>query len=106
MAPMDGTEYARIRRARSPIRVRVTGGRSRSVAVRASANSPALANRSAGTLATALRIACSTYPGTVSRTVRIAGGSCTVFRARIACGFDPVNGGSPASISYTTHPRA
>ncbi len=70
----------------------------------ASRNCAAVANRSAGTLASALRIGCSTASGTVSLAVRRAGGGSNVFRAKIACGLVPVNGGSPASISYATQP--
>ena len=50
----------------------------------ASANAPAVAQRSAGTLASAFCIARSTPAGTVSRTTRMFGIDSTALRARIA----------------------
>ena len=66
---------------------------------RAATNSSVVANRSAGTLASATSIARSTAGDTVSRTVR-SGGTGELSRlAMIAWAVGPVNGGSPASIS-------
>ena len=65
----------------------------------AATNSSVVANRSAGTLASATSIARSTAGDTVSRTVR-SGGTGELSRlAMIAWAVGPVNGGSPASIS-------
>ena len=71
----------------------------------ASANCVTVANRSAGTFSSARKIACSTDAGTLRRTVRSGGTGSLKWRARIAWGVDPVNGGLPASISYDTQPR-
>jgi hypothetical protein len=62
-------------------------------------SSPAVANRSAGTLAAALTIAASSPGETVPRTMRRDGTGSIACRAMIACAFAPVNGGWPASIS-------
>ncbi len=70
----------------------------RSVA-RAWAKSAAVAKRSAGSLASAVSTACSTWTGTVSRNVRSGVGRSLSTLATIACTLDPVNGGSPVSIS-------
>ena len=72
----------------------------------ASANALALANRSAGTLASALFTAASMLAGTVSRTVLSLTGLSPITFAMTACMFDPMNGGSPANISYSTLPSA
>jgi hypothetical protein len=69
-------------------------------------NSAASANRSAGSLASAVVTARSTAIGTVSRTWRSATGDVVSTRATIACAVGPVNGGSPANISYVTTPSA
>ena len=71
----------------------------------ASANSVAVVNRSAGIFSSAFITACSTARGTACRTVRNAGTGSSEWRARTACGVGPVNGGPPASISYSTQPR-
>ena len=72
----------------------------------ASANSAALANRSAGSFSSAVRIALSTSGGMVCRCGRIGRGGSVSTRATIACAVEPVNGGSPVSISYSTTPSA
>jgi hypothetical protein len=61
--------------------------------------------RSAGTLAIAAMMASSTSSGTVSRiTCRL--GTCSMAcRAMIWRALAPVNGGEPASISYSTQAR-
>ena len=71
-------------------------------AVKAVANWAALSNRSAGTLASAFSRAASTCGGTVSLMILIRVGFSPMTLAMIACTFDPVNGGSPASSSYST----
>jgi hypothetical protein len=69
-------------------------------------NSAAVANRSAGTSASAFCTAVSTAGGTVGRK-RLSGGAGWMNRfATTACGVGPVKGGSPASISWSTHPNA
>src|SRR3982750_3132071 len=77
---------------------------STSVRVSASANFSAVANRSAGSLASAVSTARSTARGTVSRTAVGAVGRSVSTLATIACTVDPLNGGSPVSISYVTAP--
>jgi hypothetical protein len=64
----------------------------------------AVANRSAATGASARWIACSTASGTLGRARRTRGTSPLSRRAITACAVGPVNGGSPASISYSTAP--
>ena len=71
-------------------------------ASRARANSPALANRSAGVLSSALATAASIASGTALRTTRRWTGRSVISLAIIACAVGPVTGGSPASISYST----
>ncbi len=63
------------------------------------ASSAPLRNRSAGTFASALAITLSTFGGTEPR-ADLADDTCavTIFPST-ACGVDPVNGGSPTSIS-------
>ncbi len=73
--------------------------------VSARANAAADGNRSAGTLASAVLIACSTASGTFSRTVRTRGTVSIALRAWIASAVAPVNGGFPANISYSTQPN-
>ncbi len=69
------------------------------------ANSSALPNRSAGALARAFMSARSRVSGTSGRVLHTEGdGSANCF-IMIACGLGPVNGGRPASISYSTHAR-
>ena len=58
-----------------------------------------MANRSAGTGASARRIAWSTASGTLGRTARTLGGGSVSRFTMIAWAVAPVNGGSPASIS-------
>ena len=65
-------------------------------------NSPAVPNRSAGSGASARRIASSTASGTVARPRRTLGGASVSRFIATACADGPVNGASPASISYTT----
>src|SRR5438093_11940228 len=69
------------------------------------ANSRAVANRSAGVLASARTMAPSTAGGTVSRTILSPGTGSIDLRAMIACGVGPPNGGAPASISESTQAR-
>ena len=95
----------------SPLRLRNgstaterAGARTASGRASAAANSATEAYRSAGTWASAVRMACSTPSGTLSRTVRSRGTVPTTFRAWMAWAVAPVNGGSPASISYSTQP--
>jgi hypothetical protein len=70
----------------------------------AAANSAAVAKRSAGTLASAFRTARSSASGTDARRVCRGGTGSTACRAITAMGVMPEKGGSPASISYMTHP--
>ena len=72
---------------------------------RISANSCAVRGRSAGTLPMPANIASSTSTGTALRTMRMLGTCSIACRAMIAIEFLPMNGGSPASISYSTHAR-
>src|SRR2546426_11206378 len=71
----------------------------------ASANAAAEANRSAGTVARALRRACSTPPGTVARRRRTPGAGPARRLAITAWAVGPVYGGSPTSSSYRTQAR-
>ncbi len=75
------------------------------VAVSAFTNSSGVRKRSAGVVARALATARAMAGGTAGRTMRADDGGSSDFFAMIACGVDAVNGGSPASISYSTHPR-
>jgi hypothetical protein len=70
----------------------------------ACANSFIVPNRSAGSGASAFRIARSTPSGTVPRTARTLGGGSVNRFMIIACIVGAENGGSPASISYSTEP--
>ena len=80
----------------------VSGSVSVASAVRASTNAFADSNRSIGTLLSALAMALATGDDTPGRTVASGGaGSVTCF-ARTARGDEATNGGSPASISYST----
>jgi hypothetical protein len=45
---------------------------------------------------------CSTAPETSGRASLSGAGAVVSFRARMARAFGPVNGGTPASASYTT----
>ena len=67
--------------------------------VTARANSAAELNRSAGTRASACRMAWSRDAGMAGRTRRTGAGSPVRRLAMIAWGVGPVNGGSPESIS-------
>ncbi len=72
----------------------------------ARANSAALPNRSAGTGASARRIAWSNSSGTLGRPRRTLGTGSVKRLPITACAVGPVKGGSPASISYSTPPSA
>ena len=65
----------------------------------ASANSAALANRSAGSFSSAVRTAASTCRGIVCRWVPSGRGDSVRTRATTAWAVLPVKGGSPVSIS-------
>src|SRR5439155_13815522 len=71
----------------------------------AEAISEAVANRSAGALASAFWRACATASETVSRRVRTCGIGSLNRLAMMAWAVGPLYGGSPASISYSTQPR-
>ena len=70
------------------------------------ANSAAVPNRSAGSFSSAVSTAVSTCGGMVWRCGRSGRGLSVTTRATIACAVEPVNGGSPVSISYSTAPSA
>ncbi len=70
----------------------------------ASANPCRVWNRSAGALASARMTARTTLTGASGRTVPSGGTESARWRAITACGVAAVNGGRPASISYSTHP--
>ena len=65
----------------------------------ASANSLAVAKRSAGSFCSAVSTACSTLGGIVSRIRVGAVGFSVITLATIDCTVLPENGGSPTSIS-------
>ena len=65
----------------------------------ASANSAADPNRSAGSFSSAVSTAASIAGGMVCRCGRMGRGVSVSTRATIACAVEPVNGGSPVSIS-------
>jgi len=65
----------------------------------AAANSAAEANRSAGSFSSAVSTAASTWRGMVWRWGRSGRGLSVTTRATMACAVEPVNGGSPVSIS-------
>lgn len=71
----------------------------------ASANSAAVANRSAGVLASDCCNAAATCAGTAGRTTLMLGGSAARCCRTTLSAVAPVNGGCPASISYNTQPR-
>lgn len=73
-----------------------------SVLVRASANCPAVAKRSAGSFWSAFSTTASTWGGIVLRCSVSDRGSSVTTRDTIAWAVGPVKGGSPASISYNT----
>ena len=79
--------------------------RSAEPAWNACASSRTVWNRSAGAGASAFRMAWSSPAGTLPRTTRRLGGGSVNRLAMIAWAVGPVNGGSPASISYTTAAR-
>src|SRR5205823_10600332 len=79
--------------------------RSRAGLARAPTNALAVRGRSAGDFARPAAIARSRGTGSAGRTVRIGRGGSLITRAAIACALGPVNGGSPASISYSTAAR-
>ncbi len=70
------------------------------------ANSAAVENRSAGVRASALFTAAWSEADTASRTAESGRGVSVSARAMIAWALGPLNGGSPASSSYRTQPRA
>ena len=72
----------------------------------AAASSRAVDGRSAGSFESACAIAASTCGGTESRARESGVGYSVITFATIACAVGPVNGGSPASISYVTAPNA
>ena len=65
----------------------------------AAANSAAVANRSAGSFSSACSTAASTCGGMVCRWLVSERGCSVTTRATMACAVEPVNGGSPVSIS-------
>ena len=71
----------------------------------ASANNAVVGYRSAGSFDSARRIAASTASGIVLRTIDGGETMSRECRASTACAVGPVKGGSPTSISYTTHAR-
>src|SRR5437870_10277411 len=73
--------------------------------VRASPNSVAVRNRSAGLFARAVVMAASIPDGIVSRSRRTDGTGSVNRLAITTWAFGPVYGGSPTSISYSTHAR-
>ena len=75
-------------------------------AASACANSAAVANRSAGSFSSARNTAASMCAGMVCRRGIIGRGDSVTTWATIACAVEPVNGGSPVSISYSTQPSA
>lgn len=72
---------------------------------RASANSLAVANRSAGVLAIARLITSAISRGTASRITVTLGTSAVRCWCTMLSTVGPVNGAWPASISYSTQPR-
>ena len=73
--------------------------------VNASANSFAVPNRSAASFSNACAVAAATCGGTDLRnSVTGCTTSARIFMT-IACADPPVCGGSPANISYNTHPN-
>ena len=74
-------------------------------ATSASANSVIVGNRSAGSLASARASARSMAAGTLGRRAPIGAGASIAWRAIVARAPVPANGGSPASISYSTQAR-
>jgi len=70
-----------------------------------SANSAAVAKRSAGVLASARTIASSIAGGTAARIALTPGGAAARCWRTMLSALGPVKGGSPANISYSTHPR-
>jgi len=58
-----------------------------------------VANRSAGSFSSAVITAASTWRGMVWRCAASGLGLSVTTRATTACAVDPVNGGSPESIS-------
>ncbi len=62
-------------------------------------NSAAVLNRSAGSFCSEVSTAASTCGGIVPRCGIIDRGFSVTTRATMACAVEPVNGGSPVSIS-------
>ena len=71
----------------------------------AAAKSAALPKRSAGNFSSARSTAASTDCGMDLRCVVSRAGSLVITLAAIDWAVGPVKGGSPTSISYSTHPR-
>src|SRR5258706_10616402 len=71
----------------------------------ATANAETSEKRSAGIRSSALSSAASTATGTAERTGRTGRAASDRRRAMIAWAVGPVNGGSPANISYRTQAR-
>ena len=69
-----------------------------------SVNAAAVCGRSAGTLPSTRWIASSTSSGTALRITRMLGTGAMACCAMIAIEFFPLNGGTPASISYSMQP--
>ena len=72
----------------------------------AALKAPAVANRSAGSFSSAVSTASSTCGGTRSLRAASGAGRSVITFATMAWAVGPVNGGSPASISYSTQPSA
>ena len=76
-------------------------------AVSAAANAAAVANRSAGSFCQRGQHRVLDVRRDASRAAAMSGAGFSVITlATIACAVGPVNGGSPASISYATQPSA
>ena len=71
----------------------------------ASASSFAVPNRSAATFSNAFAVAAATWGGTDYRNSATGRASSATIFITIACADPPVWGGSPANISYNTHPN-
>ena len=72
----------------------------------ASASSPAVANRSSGSVAIARATTAATASGTSGRAARGSGGGSRKRRAIDVRAPDSANGSAPVSISYSTQPSA
>ena len=74
------------------------------LSVSAAANALAVANRSADSFSSAISNAAATESGVEGRASVTGLCASVMILATIACADGPVCGGSPVSISYTTHP--